>query len=133
MKGFLSTFDKNRLINWFLFLIFIVLLAGIGGTSWGYFYALQQQGVAEEKAEEAWRASELAKANEKLAGIASSNTKAFADHLVNDFLRVARPEGWNDRRVYRHCRRHQKPGYDGCQYEFSFEVLPFYGSDDHNR
>lgn len=88
-------YRRHRVMAWTAVLIFIVLLAGIGGTSWGYFYALQQQGVAEEKAEEAWRASELAKANEKLAGIASSNTKAFADHLVNDFLRVARPEGWN--------------------------------------
>jgi tetratricopeptide (TPR) repeat protein len=88
-------YRRHRVMAWTATLMLILLLAGIGGTSWRYFYAQQQQTVAEQKAEEAWRASELAAANEKLAGIASSNTKAFADHLVNDFLRVARPEGWN--------------------------------------
>lgn len=75
--------------------LLVSLLAGIGGTTWAYLYARQQQVLAEQRTTETLQASELAIAHEKAARMAVADTKAFANHLVDDFLKVARPEGWN--------------------------------------
>ncbi|MBX3419468.1 MAG: tetratricopeptide repeat protein [Pirellulaceae bacterium] len=86
---------RNRTLTIAASLVLISLLVGLAGTLIGLLKANQALEYAESKAAEALEASEQSEKSAALAQQAVGDTQAFADHLVNGFLKAARPEDWN--------------------------------------
>lgn len=70
------------------------LLVGLAGTGWGLWKARAEQVAARKAAAEAIAAGNQAALDAQRAREAEADTRVFADHLVDDFLVVARPPGF---------------------------------------
>lgn len=71
------------------------LIVGIVGIGIGYLRTNEARLAAQQSAQAANMARDDAIANAELARQSAETSQAFADHLVNGFLKVARPLGWN--------------------------------------